>query len=101
MQASSSSHKAYRASLRTLSIGQVRALQHQTGAQYADVKYIRDMAAIRSVFASAPNPDPASHLKSATRNVSCFAQSFNVVTKVSKLSNFTPRQVGTGINDMQ
>ena len=52
-------------SLRTLSIRQVCALRHQTGAQYSAVEETRDRAAVRSVLAPVPQPEPASCLISA------------------------------------
>ena len=48
----------------------VCAVRHQTCAQYSAVEYTRDRAAVRSVLAPAPQPEPASRLISATRGVS-------------------------------
>ena len=55
------------ASLGTLSMMRVRALQNQTGAQFSHVKYTKERTAIHSVFASTPHSDPASRLNSPSR----------------------------------
>ena len=38
----------------------VCALQHQAGAQYSAVEWIRDKVAVRNVLAPAPDPKPTS-----------------------------------------
>ena len=45
------------------------ALRHQTGAQYSAVEWTRAKTAVRNVAASAPQSEPASRLKGATRDV--------------------------------
>jgi len=59
-----------KASLMAGSMRRVSALRHQTGAQYSAVECTRTRAAIRNVVALAPQPEPASRLRSATRDVS-------------------------------
>jgi len=59
-----------KASLMEESIRRVWALRHQTGAQYSEVECTRARVAIRRVVAPAPQPEPASRLRSATRDVS-------------------------------
>jgi len=51
------------------SMRQVWALRHQTGAQYSAVEWTRARVAIRRVVASAPQPEPASRLRRAMRDV--------------------------------
>ena len=50
-----------------LSMGRVCVLRHQTDAQYLAVKYTKESAEMRTVFAPAPHPDPKSRLNSAIR----------------------------------
>ena len=57
-------------SLMVGSIRRVWALRHQTGAQYSAVEWTRARVAVRNVVAPAPQPEPASRLRSATRYVS-------------------------------
>ena len=57
-----------KASLMAGSMRRVSALRHQTGAQYSEVKCNRAEAAIRRVAAPAAQPEPASRLRSATRD---------------------------------
>ena len=59
-----------KASLMAGSIRRVWALRHQTGAQYSAVEWTRAMVAVRNVVAPAPQPEPASRLKNATRVMS-------------------------------
>ena len=61
-----------KASLVVGSIRRVRALRHQTRAQYSAVECTRARVAVRSVVAPAPQLEPASRLTSATRDVSFF-----------------------------
>ena len=58
-----------KASFKTLSMKRVCALRHQTGAQYSAAAKTKDSAAVRSVLAPAPHPQPASRLRSVTRVV--------------------------------
>ena len=59
-----------KASLMAGSMRQVWALRHQTGAQYSAVNWTRAKVAVGNVVGPAPQPEPASHLQSATRDVS-------------------------------
>jgi len=54
----------------TGSMRRVWALRHQTGAQYSAVDWTRARVAIRRVVAPAPQPEPASRLRSVMRDVS-------------------------------
>jgi len=45
-------------------------MRYQTGAQYSAVECIRAKVAVRTVVTPAPQPEPASHLKSASCDVS-------------------------------
>jgi len=58
-----------RASLMTESVRRVWALRHQAGVQYSAVEWTRAKVAVRSVVVPAPQPEPASRLKSVTRDV--------------------------------
>ena len=51
--------------------------------------------AVRNVVAPAPQPEPASHLKSATRDVSFLRSDSGCRRYVSDLSNVTLRNVGS------
>jgi len=83
------------ASLIVRSIRRVWALRHQTGAQYSAVEWTRARVAVRSVVAPAPQPEPASRLRSAMRDVS-FLRSYSRCRRyVSDLSNVTPRYLGS------
>ena len=64
-----------------LSMRRVCVLRHQTDAQYSASEWTKERAELRNVLAPAPDPDPASHLNSATRVESFFAQSLEVVTE--------------------
>jgi len=70
-------------------------LRHQTGAQYSAVECTRAWVAIRGVVATAPQPEPASRLKSATRDVSYLRSDSRCQQYVSDLSNVTPRYLGS------
>ena len=59
-----------KASLMVGLIRRVWALRRQTGAQYSAVEWTRARVAVRNVVAPAPQPEPASRLRSATRDVS-------------------------------
>jgi len=56
-----------KASLLVGSIRRVLKLRNQTGAQYSAVECTRAKVAVRNVVAPAPQPEPASRLKSARR----------------------------------
>ena len=79
----------------TGSMKQVWALRHQTGAQYYAVECSRVEVAIRNVIAPAPQPEPVSHLKSATRDVSFLRRDSRCRRYVSNLSNVPPRHLST------
>ena len=53
-------------SLMVVSVRRVWALRHQTGAQYSVVEWTMARVAICNVVAPAPQPEPASRLRSAT-----------------------------------
>jgi len=63
-----------KASLLARSMRRVWALRHQAGVQYSTVKCTKAKVVIGNVVAPAPQPEPVSCLKSATRDVS-FLQS--------------------------
>jgi len=83
-----------KASLMVGSIRRVWALRHQTEAQYSAVEWTRARAAVCNVVAPAPQPDPASLLRSATRDVSFLRSDSRCRWYVSDLSNVTPRFLG-------
>ena len=58
-----------KASLMVGSMRRVWALRHQTGVQYSAVECTRAKVAIGSVVAPAPQPEPVSRLKNATRDI--------------------------------
>ena len=51
--------------------------------------------AVRSVVAPAPQPEPVSRLRSATRDVSFLRSNSRCRRYVSDLSNVTPRYLGS------
>ena len=53
-----------KALFKTLSMRQVCALRHQTGAQYSAVKQTKDRAAVRSIVVPVSHPEPTSRLRS-------------------------------------
>jgi len=61
--------------------------RHQTGAQYSAVECTR---AIRRVVAPAPQLEPASRLRTTTRDVSFLRSDSKCPRYVSDLSNVTP-----------
>jgi len=73
------------------SIRRVWALRQQTGEQYSAVEGIRARVAIRRVVAPAPQPEPASRPRSATRDVSFLRNDARCRRYVSDLSNVAPR----------
>jgi len=72
----------------------VRALRHQAGAQYSTVE-CKSMAAIRRVVAPAPQLEPASHLRSATCDVSFLRSDSRCRRYVTDLSKVTLKYVGS------
>ena len=67
----------------------------QTRAQYSAVEWTRARVAVRNVFAPAPQPEPASRLRSATRDVSFLRSDSRCRRYVSDLTNVTPRYLGS------
>jgi len=86
-------------SLITESMRRVWALRHQTGAQYSVVEWTRDKVAVRKDFAPAPQPEPASRLRNATRYVSFLRSDSRCRRYVSDLSNVTLRFLGSEQKD--
>ena len=86
---------ARKASLMTGSKRRVGALWHQTGAQYSAVECTRARVAVRRVVAPTPQPEPASRLKDATRDVS-FLRSDSRYVRV--MPNVTPRYLDSEQN---
>ena len=84
-----------KASLMVGSIKRVWALRHQTGAQYSAVEWIRARVTVRNVVAPAPHPEPASRLRSTTRDVSFLRSDSRCRRYVSDLSNVTARYLGS------
>jgi len=84
-----------KASLMAESMRRVWALRNHTGAQYSAVEWTRARVAIHSVVASAPQPEPTSCLRSATRDVSFLRSDSWCRRYVSDLSNVTPRYLGS------
>jgi len=78
-------------SLMAESMRWVWAQRHQTGAQYSAVEWTKTRVAVRRVVAPAPQPEPASRLRSATRYVSFLRSDSRCRPYVSDLSNVTPR----------
>jgi len=89
-----------KASLMAGSLRPLWALRHQTGAQYSAVectsRAIRTVVAVCRFAAPAPQPEPASRLRSATCDV-CFLRSDSRCRRcVSGLSNVTPGYLAGG-----
>jgi len=84
-----------KASLMAGSMRRVWALRHQTGAQSSIVECTSAKVPIRSVFAPAPQPEPANRLRSATRDVSFLRSDSRCRRYVSDLSNVAPRYLGS------
>ena len=86
-----------KASLMAESMRRVWALRHQASAQYSAVKCTtcRTRLAIRRVAVPSPQPEPASCLRSATRDVSFLWNDSRCRRYVSVLSNVPPRYLGS------
>jgi len=84
-----------KASLMAGSMKRVWALRHYTEAQYSAVECTMAKVAVRRVVAPAPQPEPASRLRSTTRDVSFLRSDSRCRRYVSDLSNVTPRYLGT------
>jgi len=83
--------KIRKASLMAGSMRRVWALRHQTGAQYSVIECTRAKVAVRNIVAPALQPEPASRLKSVTRNVSFLRSDARCRLYVGELCNATPR----------
>jgi len=70
-------------------------MRHQTGAQWTAVECTRARVAVRRVATPAPQPEPASRLRSATCDVSFLRSDSRCLQYVSDLSNVTPRHLGS------
>ena len=68
---------------------------NQTGAQYSAVECTKARVAIRRVVDPAHQPEPASRLRRATRDVSFFRSDSRCRRYVSDLSKVTPRYLGS------
>jgi len=84
-----------KASLMPGSIRQVWALRQQTGAQYSAVECTRARVAVCKIVAPAPQPEPASRLRSAIRDVNSVRSDSRYRRYESDLSNVTPRHLGS------
>jgi len=84
-----------KASLMAGSMRRIWALRHQTGTQFSAVEWTRARVAICRVVAPAPQPDPASRLRSGTRDVSFLRSDSRCRRYMSDLSNVTPRYLGS------
>ena len=73
------------------SMRRVWAPRHQMGTQYSAFEWIRARVAIRRVVASAPQPEPASRLWSAMRDVNFLRSDSRCRRYVSDLPSVTPR----------
>jgi len=73
----------------------VCSLRHQTGAQYIAVERTRAKVVVRNVVAPAPQPEPASRFRSATRDVSFLQSDSRCRRYVSDLSYVTPMYLGS------
>ena len=83
-----------RVSLMTGSMRPVWVLQHQRGAQYSAVEWTKARVAVRNVVAPAPQPEPASHLKSARCDLNFLQSDSRCRQYMRVLSNITPMYVG-------
>ena len=82
------------ASLMAGSMRRVWALRHHTGAWYSAVEWTKAKVAVRHVVAIAPQPEPASRLRSATRDVNFLRNDSRCRRYASDLSNVSPRYLG-------
>ena len=85
-----------KASLMVGSIRRVWTLRRQTGAQYSTFECTRARVAVRNVVVPALQPEPASRLRSATRDVSFLRSDSRCRRYVNDRSNVTPRYLGSG-----
>ena len=84
-----------KASLMVGLMRRVRALRHQTEAQYSAVEWTRVRVAVCNIVAPAPQPESASRFRNATRDVSFLRSDSKCLRYVSDLSNITPRYLGS------
>jgi len=76
-----------KASLTAVSMRRVWALRHQTVAQYSAVECTRARVSVRNTVAPAPQPEPTSRVRSATRDVSFLRSDSRFPRYVSDLPN--------------
>jgi len=84
-----------KASLMAGSMRRVWGLWHQAGEQYSAVECTRARVPIRRVVTAAPQPEPVSRLRSATRGVSFLRSDSRCRRYVRDLSNVSPRNLGS------
>ena len=84
-----------KAVLMVRSMRRVWALWHHTGAQYYPVEFTRARVAICSVVTPASQPEPASHFRSAKRDVNFLRSDSRCRRCVSDLSSVTPSYLGS------
>ena len=82
-------------SLMAGSMRRVWAQRHQTGVQYSAVEWTSTRVATCSIAASAPQPEPARRLRSATGDGNFLRSDSRCRRYVSDLSNVTPRYLGS------
>ena len=80
-----------KASLMLRSMRRVSALQHRTGAQYSAVESARNGVAVCNFVVPTSQPEPASRLKSAMRDVNFLQSGLRCRRYVSDLSSVTQR----------
>jgi len=68
---------------------------HQAGSLLSAVEWTRAKVALRNIVVPAPQSEAASHLKSATRDVSLLRRDSKCWWYVSFLSNVSPRYLGS------
>jgi len=84
-----------KASLMAGLVRQAWALRHQSGAQCSAVECTRAKVDFRRAVAPAPQPEAASRLRSATRDVSFLRSDSRCRRYVRDLSYVTPRYLGS------
>jgi len=84
-----------KASLMAASMRHIWALRHQTGAQYSAVKCTRARVALHNFVAPVPQLEPASRLRSMTRDVSFLWSDLRCQRYVIDLSTDTPGYLGS------
>jgi len=71
------------------------AVPGRSAVLYSAVEWTRAKVDVRSLVAPAPQPEPASRLKSATRDINFLRSDSRCRRYVSDLSNVTPRYLGS------